>query len=529
MIENLTGRQSSVFEDTRVPDARSRHRLTLPDAVLALAGLCLLPACLILPWAADLGLHLATVGRLEQNLWHPGNPIVDQSGGSPYYTPYTVALAVIGKLIGASAMTMLKVAAVANLVLLLTGMRAFVRKLTGAAWAPVLAFLCLMVLWGIRPLGFSGFFSVESLVLCIAYPSAFALGLTLHVWSLTARSTRRHESGLGWWSHVLIGALVAIVLISHQFTSIGTVAGLACLLVSRWRAFDRALLLRWAVTAGVGCGIVVLWPYYHLWALASDVDALSAVHAALYSWKFYALAIVAVPALLRRLRRDRLDPLVLLAACAGLIVAYGWVVGDYSWGRALPMLMLPLQIALGIELAENLRRPALARLRATPARAVYAAVAAFALLAGAWTQLGVARLYTTRAQVGHWTHVAGLPIHTIATLGRYDWMLPEVKARQVVLTNDERGLYMIAAYGAYSVDEIWYDPELSSADQRARSAAVNAFFRPGEQLSEARRILRRYGVSWIIATPHDAVPAGVARFVCHGPDGLRLLRVDGAA
>ena len=82
------------------------------------------------PWSADLGVHAATVERLRESLTAPGNPLVDVDGPSPYYSPYPLLLAVVSRLTGASAVTMLAIAGPVVVVLLLWGLRAFVRTLS---------------------------------------------------------------------------------------------------------------------------------------------------------------------------------------------------------------------------------------------------------------------------------------------------------------------------------------------------------------------------------------------------------------
>src|SRR5947199_1954707 len=100
------------------------------------------------PWSADFGVHAATVERLRENLTHPGNPLVEADGPSPYYSPYPLLLAVLARLTGLSAVTVLAIAGPLVIVLLLWGLRAYVRTLSDRPLAPVLALVFVLVLWG---------------------------------------------------------------------------------------------------------------------------------------------------------------------------------------------------------------------------------------------------------------------------------------------------------------------------------------------------------------------------------------------
>ncbi|NEC48202.1 hypothetical protein G3I18_06380, partial [Actinospica acidiphila] len=85
-------------------------------------------------------------------------------------------------------------------------------------------------------------------------------------------------------------------------------------------------------------------PYFDVFALAGD-SSVDAMHRRLYldlAGQF-GLALLGLPALWLRARRSRRDPLVLMFALDCAVVAYGWVSGHYTYGRALGLTLLPLQ------------------------------------------------------------------------------------------------------------------------------------------------------------------------------------------
>ncbi|NEB80626.1 hypothetical protein G3I40_36270, partial [Streptomyces sp. SID14478] len=70
------------------------------------------------------------------------------------------------------------------------------------------------------------------------------------------------------------------------------------------------------------------WPFYDVLALAGD-SSVDAIHHQLYEGmpgRFW-LALLGLPVLWRRWRRDRRDPLALMFALDVLVVAYGWATG----------------------------------------------------------------------------------------------------------------------------------------------------------------------------------------------------------
>ncbi|WP_030775561.1 hypothetical protein [Streptomyces sp. NRRL S-920] len=74
--------------------------------------------------------------------------MVDASTPSQYSSPWTVLLGASAKLTGLGPFTLLRVAALASLTLLGTGVWQFTRTFTRHRSAPALALLCLLLLWG---------------------------------------------------------------------------------------------------------------------------------------------------------------------------------------------------------------------------------------------------------------------------------------------------------------------------------------------------------------------------------------------
>src|SRR5204863_370702 len=84
---------------------------------------------------------------------------IDAAVPSPSHSPYTLLLGLIARLTGLSALTVLWAAGPPIVVLLMWGLRGFVRRFADHPYAPALAFVFVLLLWGVRDRLWSGFLS----------------------------------------------------------------------------------------------------------------------------------------------------------------------------------------------------------------------------------------------------------------------------------------------------------------------------------------------------------------------------------
>jgi hypothetical protein len=498
------GRSWSPLAAVRTPDGRAGVALW---AVVALLVVLMLLVIVRLPWDGDLGMHAATVGRLRHRLLDPGNPLVDENTPSPYYSPWMLFLGVVARVTGLSVWVVLRIGALISLTLLVTGVWRYGRTLSAQRAAPPLALLCLVFLWGTEVFKWSGFLGLNSLALTVAYPSVFALGLVFHFWALLTRTLKTEG---GWVAFLGLGALWAVILLSHQFTGVvGTLGALAVVIGAR---VGLRIWLRLAAGLALGAVILALWPYYDFFALFG-AGSLEEIHRSLYQDLFarFGLVLLGVVALAVRARRDRLDPLVLFFALGVLVFGLGGLTGHYSWGRALPAVLIPAQLAAAVEVA-GAARGAL--------RNVAAGVLAAALLVGAWTQIQT---------VGYVTGRSALP-EAVAEKYRdpwvgYHWITPWVRYGDVVMAKTIPSR-QIPAYGAYTVAPGY--PDFFLPDEARRDAAVRTYFAAGSSRAERLEVLRKYGVRWVVQRRSDGgLPAGdgALRKVASGPGGQVLYEV----
>ncbi|MER5494390.1 hypothetical protein [Streptomyces sp. NPDC002490] len=470
----------------------------------ALSVLLLLLVSLRLPWIGDLGMHAATLERLRHDLVNPGNPLVDADTPSPYYSPWAVFFALVADVSGAPTFGVLRAAALVGLAVLLSGVWRFVRTLTERTAAVPLALLCLTLLWGTRVFAWSGFTGLGSLALTVSYPSTLALGLAFHLWAWLRRALAAAAS---WPVFLGLGLLWGTIVLVHQFT--GVVAGLGVLaLVLGARPWPpRAVWARLAGGTAAAGALVLAWPYYDLLALWG-ADGMDAIHRPLYRDTAIRFGLVAVglPALAARWWRDRRDPLALFFLLGLLLVAAGGVSGHYAWGRALPAVLIPAQLAVAIEVFAATRRWW---------RTTLALLLAAALAVGAWMQIGTLGY----AVPHHW-----LP-DPVAAKARepwhgYRWTTPWVRYGDVVMARTFPAR-QLPAHGAYTVAPGY--PDVLLPDQRQRIAATERYYAEDTAAGERARILAAHRVRWVLDGPRR--PGDGLREVAEGSNGERLYRV----
>jgi alpha-1,6-mannosyltransferase len=463
-----------------------------------------------LRWSPDLGVHAATVERLREDLTRPGNPLVDAGGPSPYYSPYPLLLAALARVTGLSAVAMLALAGPVVVVLLLWGLRVFVRTLTDRPLAPVLALVFVLVLWGLQPRVWSGFLSLWALPFVTAYPSTLALALTLLLWAGLSRTL---DGPVRWLRYPGLGALGAVVALVHPFTAVMAGLGALGLVAVRARRLPRAAWLGLAAATGVAVAGVVAWPYYSFTGLLSASHQLDTIHRPLYDrpWLFFGLLAVTLPALWWRWRRNRLDPLVLLFACSAVLVALGWLTGRYALGRVWPSVALAGQLALAVELAGPLA--------GTVARR-WIPVTALACVAGTVVQ-GSNLLYLAPPPLV--TPRVHRLTHMFVDWPDYAWIAPYTHPRDVLLTNDFYAVRTVGAYGLYTVAPAWPDPLLPDEAQRRRDLLT--MYRASTDPAARAALFARYRVRWVLEVPGRWAPVAGRTPVATGPGGEHLYAV----
>ncbi len=467
-----------------------------------------------LPWTGDLGVHAATIQRLRHDLVHPGNPMVDSATDSPYYSPWMVFLSLVAKATNLDTFHILRLAAVLSLVLLFTGVWFFTRTFTDRRVAPPLAVLCVLFLWGTKGFAWSGFLGFGSLGLIMSYPSVFTLALGMHFLALLRLALRR-GSATGWQSYLGLGVLWAVLMLSHQFSGVVITLGAIGVLggARPWPVKETWFKLIGAVVAGLA--VLALWPYYSFFSLFG-IGGLEDIHKVLYNNLFpvYGLVmVVGVVALGMRFARDRRDPLVLWFLVALAMVTAGWFLDKWSYGRVLPAVVIPAQIAAAIAAAEAGRKLV---------KVLFGTALAVALAMGLWGQRsGLGFILRQDALSTTITEGTWQPPRT------YHWVAEHAKYGDVFMT-DWKAAQKLPAFGFYTVTVPY--PDFFLPDEDERVADTKRYFTEGTSREERLELLQEYDVKWVLQwKDQPGLPEGdpALRKVETGPNGQTLYRVVG--
>ncbi len=265
-------------------------------------------------------------------------------------------------------------------------------------------------------------------------------------------------------------------------------------------------------------GLVLLWawPYYDFFSLVRVGGGLEAVHRPLYDDLLarYGLVLLGVLALAVRARRVRCDALVVFFVLGVVVFALGGVSGHWSWGRVLPAVLIPAQLAVALEACT-----AWDVLQGWW-RAGLAVVVGGALAVGAWAQVGVVGYVVPRRVLPEAVAERSAP-----PWHGYGWITPRVRYGDVVLAR-KGPARRIPAYGAYTVAPGY--PDVFLADEAQRLDAVRRYYAAGTASAVRRAVVRRYGVRWVVWGKGDGAPPDGLRRVASGPGGAELYEVVSA-
>ena len=428
-------------------------------------------------WRGDFWIYVATVDELAVRPLNPRNPLVPTGGPFAFVSPYTVGLGLASRWTGLGAFEVLILQGLVNLALLLGALYAFVVTWGGRRAAAFYALLFVLFLWGRDPWLYSGFFHLKSLALVLPYPSTFTAGLALATLALHRPLARRGR--LGWLAAVL--PVMAGLLITHPVSALFLGLGLAAASLGTPEPVRQLVAL--ALASVTSLALALSWPLFPVAELWFQQTAL--VHdgnAPMYDAPLarVAPALLGVPWLAIRLRRQPRDPLSLLAFALAGLVAYGGFSGQWSYGRLLSHAVLLLHVALADAVAALEERPFRRRmaaiLRPLPSAGLAAVVVAFS-----WGP--VLRPVVQESGRGDPRWLVFLRDH----VGRDDVVLADI-------------------------DDCWHVPSFRgrvvgypmalpfTPDQAERVRTVQRFFDQGVPWDERVATIRRHGVAFVLSS-----------------------------
>ena len=418
------------------------------------------------PFGGDFWQHAAAVRELATHPLHPRHPLLAVEAPTPYFSPYTLGVALLARAGHADPVTALSAMGLANLALLFVGLRYFVGS------AAFYALLLTLFGWGTDPWLYSGFFHIGVLGYVLPYPSTFAMGLTLL--ALAANDVRLTTGRDAWLAP--LAAIAVIVLLSHPFTFLFLAIGL----VSQACAGTGSVRSRLGLTMGllILVWLVALsWPYF---PLARLLGAESGVfdtgnremyeHVLRQTWP----TLIGVPVLVVGFRANWRRPLVLMLMGLSAVYAYGGLAGRYSYGRVVPAVILLMHVEIAgyvSALESGARRWGRLPRMVLPASLV-AVLALLAIRPIARTFVDPPATDPSYAFLGRLT-------------GQYDVVLSDLESSKVV-----------PAYGGKVVAA--GHPFAFVRDQDVRQNAVARFFDGEADDREREAVLARYGVNHLL-------------------------------
>lgn len=464
-------------------------------------------------WIGDFWEHSAVVRELATHPLHPRHPILVVDAPHPLANPYALLVALFCRLTGASAVAGLATASIVNLVMLLVALRLFVRR-SAPEQADAVGFyllLFMLLLWGIDPWDFSGFYHVNVIVHSLPYPSAFAFWVALLLLALNRKRMADGSPRL----LLLIVPMSAVVLLAHPPTFLFVAAGLVAMTVDAPGRLREALLALGAIAAAVA--VALTWPYFPLWTLLTGVSEPNTRNLVMYSQPLMRTfpALLGLPPLFVSARRTGRWDVVAWMGILCVIYAFGFVTGNYIYGRVVFFIVFLLQLELA-RFVVRLESSA----ETGGARASWKA----------WTAAAVTicMVLSARSLVKTARDLRGS-----ATFADYTFLRHEVGQYDVMMT-DRRIDVIAASFGGKLVAAPNPLAFVSRRDQETRRSDVKTFFSAATTELERRELLRKYGVSFVLVPRLDgADPAMVSERalrslggVAHADAHFLLVRVD---
>ena len=424
-------------------------------------------------WLGDFWIYTATVAEVAASPLHPRHPLFGNDYAFAFLSPYTWALGLATRFSGLSPFQAVVMQGFVNLALLAWAVYAFVATWLRRPAASFYALLFILLVWGPDAWRFSGFFHLRSLVFVLPYPSTFAFAVAL---GTLAWFPKLAQSGGLAWAGVVV-PVMAVLWILHPVNGLFLTLGLVAASAETARAPRHWAMLALAFAASLA--LAFAWPLFSvpdLW-----FGQLGRVHEGndtMYGEPFpkIAPALLAAPWLLLRLRRNPRDPLALLTLSLCVLVVFGGLSHQWTFGRLIAHVAILLHVALAdatVFLEDRLRerRAALAPLLAP----VFAAL----LIAASWP----ARITPTLKE--SWQGNPAWLSFLESRVQRYD----------VVLTDADTCWYVPTFRGKVVAFPMQL-PFVPDHDERLQDVA--RFFEAGVDEVERCDTIRQYGVSYLL-------------------------------
>ncbi|MFW5700159.1 MAG: hypothetical protein ACOCWM_00580 [Cyclobacteriaceae bacterium] len=302
---------------------------------------------------SDFWEHTAVIKSLSKDIFSPSHPLINVDNVShAFFSPYHILLSIFAK--SFNVVNLLKFFGVINLAFLLVSIWFFIKEFFNKNYDTISFYSILMILllWGIDPWRWSGFFHIKILVISISYPSTFSAALMFISAYVHIRFIKNGNLYLIF--PVLI--ISAIILITHPTTYVVHCVLLFSLTIHFTnKIFSKYLFITIFIILIGSALLSLLWPYYSYLEIIKDSETLKFNDHSKALYENILLAcfpwFISLPFLVKRIRRNILDFFVLIVFILSSIYIFGYISGIYGFGRVISYIAVFMQILLAYEIS----------------------------------------------------------------------------------------------------------------------------------------------------------------------------------
>jgi hypothetical protein len=465
-----------------VADALLKHRLFVLIWTIFIVALVFTLKGL---FVGDFWQHSAVIRELSTNILDPKHPQLLVNATHAFYSPYALALAFLSRIFHINSIQILSIMVVVNYWLFVYGLRAYIKSLYPDKYQPIVFYCFLLILfwWGWRPPNYSAFYHIGVLASILSYPSTFSMGITLIAISINNKAYK--YSAITRMALIII--MASFVILTHPPTFIFLAVMLFVNVINNYSISIKALI-NCCVILGITAFLVVLWPYFSMIDLIiKEGSVYHLCNKYLYSGVLFKIwpMLLGVYLIVFRRRDEWHNRFLLALIILTAVYLYGYVSGNFTYGRLISFIAFILQLVIAIKMADWEKVGIKYRSKLiVPSKFVLLGVLIVCLLLSAYPISKMAYVTITRN----------------STFSEYLFLNNYVSQYNVVLSD---------------LDSSWREPSFGGKvvavkhplafvkDQVKRISDVNEFFAKKTSKKDRLDIISKYNVDFVLLNKND--------------------------
>ena len=438
--------------------------------------------------------HAASVNELASNLSNPSNPFLAAEGSTtPRFTLYILLLALLKRISTLPVIDLMELAGMFNLLLLVTGIYAFIKTYARNNYQPFFTLIVLLIFWG-RGWLYSSEYSLQFLTSSLFHPSVFAFSISFWGWYFFLKF-KEGKTG----ACLVMTALISVLVTStHPLTASFYFIVIFLLNFHQKKEIIPGFYLI-ALSFLLSILLMLFWPYFSI-VEAFKKGALSGGWYPTGNY-FYThitagagLSLLGIPVAVYYLLRGRHLCVILSFAVSVVIYIASYYADLPLLGRYIYFSIFSLHVLLSFLLAEIWK--------AQPGP-VSPPIIKHALRITSVIIITILFLYQTKLM--DLTAMVRCCIHFSPALStkrcnhpqeKYAFLTANLTRGNVVLS-DTFTSWVIPAMSGAKVVSLFHDNPLVP-DNAVRMNDTRAFFSPGTGQSERRELIKKYGITHIL-------------------------------